>query len=222
MEMTPAQQRMAKARAAKRPVNQQPTAPSPARRAPRPTPTDRFLDEHENQIETVQQRSVGSDGEGQRFTHTSAKLVVLYFPALWGWESREVPSTNIRLCLGAGARYDCGDCQGDCSPDPRNPEYNNCPGRDKFATRQCPECGRLVYDFGARSVNVELLSDVNAARASDAAGTMIEDGAYTLATPTARTKATLDEHIAGYHPTMARTLGLREPQRFPEREAVGA
>lgn len=222
MEMTPAQERMAKARAARKPVNQQPTAPSTASRARRPSATDLFLDEHENKVETLQERAVGSDGEGQRFTHTTAALVVIYFPTPWGWESREVPSTNLRLCLSAGARYNCGDCDGDCSPDPRNPSYNNCPGRDKFATRQCAECGRLIYDFGARSVNAELLSDLNAARAADADGTLIDDGAYTLASPAARTKAALDDHIAGYHPLLARTLGLREPQRFSEREAVGA
>ena len=71
-----------------------------------------------------------------------------------------------------------------------NPQYNNCEGRDKFATRQCQICGRLVYDFGARSVNADLLTEVNEGRMQDSDGTLIEDDSYVLATPAARTKAT--------------------------------
>ena len=194
-------------------MNQTRTPRTRAARARRPSPTERFLEQNENITEQVVDHQTGSDGEGQRFTHTGAKMIVLYFPARWGWESREVPSTNIRMCIATGARYDCGDCGGDCSPDPMNPQYNNCPGREKFATRQCQLCGRLFYDFGARSVNADLVltSAVNEARTADAEGTLIQDDAYTLATPASRTKATTDQHILAYHPAAAATLGLNTP-----------
>ena len=184
---------------------------SKAARARRPSPTEQFLIEKENRVEETHERAIGTDGEVQNFTHTGAALVVLYFPTSWGWESREVPSTNVRMCLGAGARIDCGDCHDNCSPDPMNPQYNNCEGRDKFATRQCQICGRLVYDFGARSVNADLLTEVNEGRMQDSDGTLIEDNSYVLATPAARTKSNLDQHILAYHPSDAASLGLGIP-----------
>lgn len=194
------------------------TAPrSRARRAEAPSEEEIYMQEHENVVERVVTRGVGSDGEAQQFTHTTAALTVMYFPTAWGWESREVPSTNMRMVRDAGARVRCGDCNTDCSPDPMNPQYNNCPGRDKFATRQCPECGRLVYDFGARSVNADLLSPNNELRMADAEGTLIEDGAYTLSTPAARTKVLLDKHIQRYHENAAHALGL---PLDPDRGAV--
>lgn len=186
------------------------TPHSRARQASRPSPAERFLQEHENTTETLKERGVGSDGEAQNFTHIGAKMVVLYFPTTWGWESREVPSTNIRLCMRNGARYDCGDCHGDCSPDPMNPQYNNCLGREKFATRQCPVCGKLVYDFGARSVNADLImtADINPSRVADADGTLIDDRSYESATPALRTKADMDRHIVAYHHEYAMSIGL--------------
>jgi hypothetical protein len=179
-----------------------------AARAQEPSAEEIYMQDHENVVESVISRGIGSDGEAQKFTHITAKLVVMYFPTSWGWESREVPSTNMRMVRDAGARVNCGDCKGNCSPDPMNPQYNNCPGREKFATRQCPECGRLIYDFGARSVNADLLDPNNAERMADADGTLIDDGAYRLATPAARTKVLLDRHLSRYHETAAQALGL--------------
>ena len=154
--------------------------------------------------------ATGTGGEAQLFTHVGAKLVVLYFPTTWGWEAREVPSTNIRMCIANGARYDCGDCGGDCSPDPMNPQFNNCSGRPKFATRQCPVCGKLIYDFGARHVNAELVAteEINPSRAADAEGTLIDDGSSEVSTPATRTKADLDQHIIAYHRTEGQIRGL--------------
>jgi hypothetical protein len=184
-----------------------------ASRAQAPSPTEVYLSENEDKQSTTHERAIGGDGEAQNFTHTTANLVVLYFPTPWGWESREVPSTNMRMCINAGARINCGDCGGSCSPDPRNPQYNNCPGREKFMARQCPVCGRLIYDFGGRSVNADLLSDTNALRLEETSGeVLIEDDAYTLATPAARTKAELDRHIFAYHPSEATSLGITDPQ----------
>lgn len=185
------------------------TAPTRAARARRPSPLEQFLEENENVAETLTERVTGSQGTGGVFTHTTARLVVLYFPMSWGWESREVPSTNIRLCIQeGGARYDCGDCKGDCSPDPMNPQYNNCSGRPKFATMQCPNCGKLSYDFDSRSVNTDLLRDSNPARSTDAEGTLLEDPALAAMTPTMRLSASIAQHMRRYHPDEAEARGL--------------
>lgn len=171
-----------------------------------------YLQEHEDKESTIKSRGIGTSGEVQNFTHTTADLVVLYFPTPWGWESREIPSTNMRMCVRAGARVRCGDCGRNCSPDPRNPQYNNCAGREKFATRQCPECNRLVYDFGARSVNQDLLQPVNEIRDVDSAD--IADDAYKASTPASRTKVLLDNHMRRYHLDAAQALGLTpDPDR---------
>ncbi len=178
-------------------------------RARRPSPTEQFLEEHENVVERFNEHGIGNSGESQNFTHVTAKLVVLYFPTPWGWESREVPSTNIRMCITeGGARYNCGDCGGDCSPDPMNPQYNNCPGRPKFATMQCPRCGKLNYDFDSRSVNADLLADHNPARTADAEDTLIEDPALALLTPAKRLSASIAQHMRRYHPDEAEARGL--------------
>lgn len=179
---------------------------SRARRGEALSDDEIYLQAHEDQMSTVKSRSIGEQGEAQSFEHRTADLVVIYFPTSWGWESREVPSTNLRLVTHYGARVRCGDCGGNCSPDPMNPQYNNCTGREKFATRQCPECNRLVYDFGARAVNQDLLQPVNDARDSDA--NAIDDDAYKLSTPAARTKVLLDNHLRRYHMDAAQALGL--------------
>lgn len=183
-------------------------APTRASRAQRPTATEVFLDANADVEQKTVEVSTGSEGEGQTFTHTTAKLKVVYFPTTWGWESREVPSTNLRLVVGAGARINCGDCNGDCSPDPRNPQYNNCPSRPKFATMQCPTCGKLAYDFDARSVNADLLNGQNPARAADAEGTLLEDPAFASTTPTQRLSALVTAHMRRYHLDAAEARGL--------------
>ncbi len=187
---------------------QERVAPTPASRARRPSPQEVFIEENADVQETRVEKSTGTQGEGQTFTHTTSKLVVIYFPTTWGWESREVPSTNVRLVTGAGARYNCGDCDGDCSPDPRNPQYNNCPGRPKFATMQCPVCGSLRYDFDARSVNVDLLQGNNPSRTADAEGTLIEDPLFATSTPVQRLTANLTNHMRRYHAEAAEARGL--------------
>ncbi len=201
---------------------QERTAPTRASKAVRPSPQDIFIEENADQMETVNERVSGSSGELNTYKHTTAKLVVVYFPTTWGWESREVPSTNVRLVVGSGARYNCGDCNGDCSPDPRNPQYNNCPGRPKFATMQCPQCGRLVYDFDARSVNADLLQDSNPSRASDAEGTLIEDPVFATSTPTLRLTASLTNHMLRYHAEAAFARGLGREGTAAEQAASAA
>lgn len=192
----------------------QPRAPrTRARMARPPSGLERFLLENEDKRETVNERAIGSEGETQHFEHTTAKLAILYFPTAWGWESREVPSTNLRMCTNAGARYICGDCGGNCSPDPMNPQYNNCPGRPKFATMQCPNCGRLAYDFESRSVNADLLTPLNEGRAADAEGTLLEDPTFANLTPAMRLSALNAQHMRRYHPDEAEARGLgREGQ----------
>ncbi len=207
-------------------MTSEPVAPTRASRASRPSSTELFIEENADVQQTTTERAVGSEGEGQTFKHTTSKLVVVYFPTTWGWESREVPSTNLRLVTSAGARINCADCEhtaptyGNCSPDPRNPQYNNCPGRPKFATMQCPMCGRLQYDFDARSVNADLLSDANPSRASDADGTLIEVPQLAASTPTQRLTASLTQHMQRYHALAAEARGLgRESVQVPQTTA---
>lgn len=195
----------------KRGPNKQPAPARPRTRAAqarRPSATEVFLQENEGVKETVRDRGVGSDGEMQTFTHTSAKLVVLYRATTWGWESVEVPSTNIRMCIEAGMRYNCGDCDDNCSPDPMNPQYNNCPGRPKFATMRCPNCGRLAYDFESRMVNADLMQGLNDVRVADADGTEVEDPAFAKLKPTDRLSALNAQHMRRYHPDEAEARGL--------------
>lgn len=189
--------------------------PTQAGRAYRPTMTDRFLEEHEDETSSSVERYVGGGGESVRVDYKGPALVVLYFPTTWGWESREVPAHNIRTCVRqGGARYDCGDCDGNCSPDPMNPQYNNCPGREKFAAMQCPDCGRLAYDFEARSVNADLLQPVNDLRAGEAEGTLLEDPTIAKLTPQMRLATLNAQHMRRYHPDTAEARGLgREGQR---------
>ena len=200
----------------------EPVAPTRASRAVRPSPQEIFVEENADTMQTINERGTGSSGESQTFKHTTAKLVVVYAPTSWGWESREVPSTNVRLVIGAGMRYNCGDCNGDCSPDPRNPQYNNCPGRPKFATMQCPVCGKLAYDFGARSVNADLLNGVNPSRASDADGTLIEDPVFAGTSPAQRLSASLSTHMRRYHEIEAEARGLGREGTAAELAAASA
>lgn len=185
-------------------------------RAREQTEDEIFLEENADRVSRHMERGVGEYGEAQTFTHTGADLVVLYFPTSWGWESREVPSTNVRMLMGAGARRVCGDCGTSCSPDPLNPQFNNCPGRPKFAARQCPVCGRLIYDFEARSVNADLLTDVNPADTDEADGVLISNDDYSSLTPASRTKAKMDRHIRAYHPETADAMGIERALLGPQ------
>jgi hypothetical protein len=179
-------------------------------RSRRPTAEERFLAANTGE-ETITEHVTGVDGSGTTFTHKGPKLVVLYRQATWGWESVEVPSSNLTMCLGAGMKVNCGDCGGDCSPDPMRPTPNACPARQKFATRRCPICNKSVFDFGARTA-IEMSKD----------DTDIDDGAYTQATPELRTRSVMDQHIMAFHPADAASLGLsgqdprlQNPARVP-------
>lgn len=205
--------RMAKARealAAKRAAGPAPmVTPTRASRAARPSALEQWLDKNEDTVSKTVERYVGDGGEGVMITRTGQSLKVLYFPTTWGWESREVPSHNVRSCVNeGGARYDCGDCGGDCSPDPMNPQYNNCPGRPKFATMQCPDCGRLAYDFESRSVNSDLLRSSNELRAMESEGTLLKDPTMEELSPTLRLSTLNAQHMRRYHPDTAEARGL--------------
>lgn len=192
-------------------------------RARAPSAEEVFIDQHDNTVSTRREMMTGSDGESLNFTHTTADLVVLYFPVTWGWESREVPSTNMKMCIAAGARIHCGDCNKSCSPDPMNPQYNNCEGRPKFQARRCPECSRLIYDFGARSVNADLLSDASAGRLEEVTdGVLIANDDYARATPETRTKVALDAHIFRYHPSLALALAIKDPDSKDQPLSAGS
>lgn len=181
--------------------------------ARQPTAEEIFLATSMGNEEVVSRIDTGGGGS-VTFRHTGSKLVVLYRPVSWGWESVQVASSSMPDLLRNGMRTNCGDCNGYCSPDPMNPTPNACPGREKFATRRCPVCtnGHVVYDYGARKVNTEFIPE---APQDGNEGTDIDDGAYSLATPAARTKADLDRHMLAYHPDEAAALGLRTPTPPP-------
>ena len=82
--------------------------------------------------------------EDENGVHVGAKLVGIYKPTEWGWESVQVPYTNVPMCFNSGFRVSCGDCGGNCQPDPLSPSPNSCPGRAKFATMRCPMCAQRL------------------------------------------------------------------------------
>ncbi len=177
--------------------------------ATEPTAEEVYLSHSMGQEEVIS-RSVSNDGAVVTFNHKSSALRVLYRPTTWGWESVQVPASSIVLLLGAGMKVACGDCGGNCSPDPLAPTPNACSARAKFATARCPLCMRLFHDFGARVI----AAHVNLAAPLQDEGsesTEINQEAYKLATPEARLKALTDQHILAYHPGDAATLGLDTP-----------
>ncbi len=146
-----------------------------------------------------------ADGSSVTFDIKTATKRVLYRPTTWGWESAVVPSSNVVFLLQSGMKTQCGDCGGNCSPDPMTPTPNACPGREKFATSRCPGCRKVFYDFDSRVVEEHM----NALVPQDEdEGTMINQEAYRGATPELRLKADSDQHIIAFHPTLAFRLGL--------------
>ena len=149
--------------------------------------------------------------EGTTFDHTGAKLVVLYRPATWGWESVEVPNTNMTMCLRAGMKVVCGDCGENCSPDPMVPTPNACKGRPKFATSRCPVCTRVFHDFESRKIPSHVALLAMQVPNEEDEETMLNQDAYTAATPALRLKVMSDDHIVKVHPGSAPMYGLRVP-----------
>ena len=178
----------------------------------RPTPKERLLAQVSQQanIETEEvNQEVSEDrsmSAGVLVTHKTKGMVVIYHPVTWGWESVKVPIPSLASCLNRGFTVECGDCGGNCSPDPMNPTPNACPGRAKFATRRCPKCTKLIYDFDARNIHPVALENQVLGRDTEEAD--IQDDSYERATPASRTKAKLDEHILAYHPSDATVYGI--------------
>lgn len=112
--------------------------------------------------------------------------------------------------------FDCGrsDCLFDTSIAGER-STNLCEGKDPKKFRVCPEvtCRKRIYDpvsTGARlqdefdhSDRGEVGNDEN----------VIDDGMYDKSTPESRTRSLMENHIVGYHPEMARELGIgRSPE----------
>ncbi len=180
---------------------------APTRELRKPSSRERFLATHANQTEESVVNYRGSEGEPVRATHIGASLVVMYRPTTWGWTSTPIPASNIEMCMAAGFREFCGDCGGDCDPDPFNHQYNNCPGREKFATLRCPECHNTYYDFAARNIHPD--NAMAAVEHEGDAGTEIENP-YGATSPEVRLKVEMDRHIARYHSGTAQRLGLQD------------
>ncbi len=174
-----------------------------------PTPEEIFLS-HSMGNEEIVSRQVGTDGTVVTFNHKGAQMRVLYAPTTWGWESVQVPASNVMLLLASGMRVHCGDCGGDCSPDPMAPTPNACTGRPKFATSRCPICRRIFHDFAARVVEAHIIT-ASPLDDEGSESTEINQETYSQATPSARLKALSDQHILAYHPADAPVLGLEIP-----------
>lgn len=182
-----------------------PTKRKPRSKARTPNAVERYLAASMN-VDPIEERRE-TNADGVLITGSTTSLRVLYRPTTWGWESVQVPVTNLTMCLQNGMRVDCGDCHGNCSPDPMQPTPNACTGREKFATRICPECRKTIYDFGARVVHphLSMLARIDEMDEGNE-GTLIEDDDIKDATPATRTRNDRDQHILAFHPNSPAAL----------------
>jgi hypothetical protein len=141
--------------------------------------------------------------EGGRVEHITPGMVTLYKPnPPFGYLPRQVPVSNIDICLDNGFLVDCPDCGQDCGIDP-----NSCTGRAPRAFRQCQFCGKKCYDpMTGAGLGVVDTEDPN----------LIQDEHSSLATPALRTKAVLDAHQLAFHPTEAVAAGARPLRRIED------
>lgn len=173
----------------------------------RPSLREKMIAANPEGQETIVTSYVGSQGEAVKMTHKASSLVTLYFSTVWGWESRAIIEDNVAMNLHFGARVNCGDCEGDCSPDPYSPTPNACPGREPFATYRCPDCARIFYDFESRVVHPDMRAPLQDESEEKNA---IKEDLFTQSTPATRLKAAVEAHIARYHPGTAQRLGVKD------------
>ena len=153
--------------------------------------------------EVVDAETMGED-KGN-VSHTQPGKVRVYKPTSFGFKPRWIPATNLAQALKNGFLPNCPDCDGQCGDG-----MNDCPSRDPRAYRICPipECQKKVYDY--------VKGEAEKAEPDPA---LIDDDAYELATPALRTKALMDRHMLGLHPTEAAAAGIVAPA---QRTLVGA
>lgn len=147
-------------------------------------------------------KTVEKDAEGVTTEHKRPGTIVLYKPIKNGYEPRTVSVSALRLLLRQGWKEQCGDCNsphidknGQHSTDP-----NLCKAKDPVAVRECPVCGKRIYDNVGFTENIdqEGEEDVN----------VIREEAYNQSTGASRTKASLDLHLWQKHPRQAQMMGV--------------
>ena len=109
----------------------------------------------------------------------------------------------------------CFDCdQDDCCAGAGD-TINDCPGRPARKFRICPvnSCRKKVYD--SQPTGRYASDDFNHGDRAQDDPNAIKDDTYETSTPETRTKAAMDMHIIGFHPTEAMTMGLSKPRELP-------
>lgn len=140
--------------------------------------------------------------------HSHSARVVMYKPDGRGHFSPRIVDANaIKQLMENGFRPSCPECNGQHGTNP-----NECPGRDAVKMRECPVCGKRIFD------NMDLLPT---APSDQDDPNLIRDDAYLSSTPETRTKVLLDTHIWAKHPQSARIMNLT-PLPEPSKEMLEA
>lgn len=198
---TPAQIRMANARAAK--VSRQGASVEEHDLAPvgRVDSEEIFAARNEGLMVTSRDQR-DSEGGPVVTEHTRPGTIVMYKPTAKGYSPRTVSVSAIRQLLRQGWSEYCPDCGGEhlnrdgkVSTDP-----NLCNARDAVAVRECPECGKRIYDNQTPPAKPRADGYVDP--------NVIQDEEYFSTTPEQRTRASLDIHMWVRHPRAAQMRGL--------------
>lgn len=161
-----------------------------------------FVARHEGRVEQDNENMAEVSTEmvhGGVVSHKRPGRVTMYKPTPNGWQPRHnIPVTSISVNLLNGWRVQCPDC-GKPERDGDAPCMggNECAGREPLAARQCPVCGRKVFD----NLKIEASLDQDDPN-------IIHDTAYENSSPASRTKTLLDTHLWNRHPAEARSLGV--------------
>ena len=139
---------------------------------------------------------------GVKTTHTRPGTTTMYKPINNGFEPRTVSVSALRLLIRQGWKEQCPLCNsahinrsGQHSTDP-----NLCTARDPVAVRECPACGKRIYDNVGFTENTDQKGEVDV--------NVIREEAYDQSTGASRTKASLDLHLWQKHPRQAQMMGV--------------
>ena len=161
-----------------------------------------LIAQNEGRMVQSQDTVTGEDGEVIT-THRRSGTLIMYKPTeRQGYVPKRVSGSAIRLLLRQGWKEVCPECNsrhidkdGDESADP-----NLCKARDPVAVRICHVCSKRIYD------NVGFADKNKLAKTDDP--NVIQDDAYSDATPEQRTLASLNLHYWLRHPRQAQMMNL--------------
>src|SRR3990172_10551028 len=87
---------------------------------------------------------------------------------------------------------------------------NQCAGKPPKKFRICPEisCRKPIYDSQSTGVRLEDEFDHSNRGGLQNDPNAIQDGMYDKSTPESRTRSAMENHLIGFHPEMARELGI--------------